>query len=93
MKNTIVGEEMSFDRVLIETQMLCQSLLEGVEDWQQALWLPDLKPEIELKASQCHREVLDDVIDARRAFVSSWSVPAIEIRGRFLAVDIEESLG
>ncbi|MDF1663221.1 MAG: hypothetical protein P1V97_15705 [Planctomycetota bacterium] len=84
---------MSFDRVLIETKVLCESLLDSNDDWQQALWLNELRPEMELKESQCHQELLDDVINARRDFVSSWSLASKTGEGRLLAIDIEASLG
>lgn len=84
---------MRFETVLKETQLLCQSLLETATNWQEALWLDELHPELELRESGCHQLLITEVNDARRAFVSRWSRNSVEFPGRLLAVDIEGSLG
>lgn len=84
---------MSIQKALIESQTLCQSLLEGKTDWQSVLWLDALQPDMELKGSQCHREIVDEVSELRSRFVASWTMEELSDQGRFLAIDIEGSFG
>ena len=84
---------MSIHKALIESKTLCHSLLESAEEWQSVLWLDALKPDMELKGSQCHREIVEEVNELRSQFVNSWTMEELSAQGRFLAIDIEGSFG